>query len=420
MRIDIGLALTLFCTPLLFAQAGQLNTIESALNVNAPALTAFLNQGSAPPPLHVALVTDSPLTINLRAQANTPVVLIWAGGVNGSSTNIGAFSGFPDVQIDVADQGALGYADQALVDGYTRPWPDTFTDSSGDWSLCTSLSACTTSGGATTCITPSNFDVTLQGLVVASNPPINIRATGAVVGNFLNGYAAYDFSGPAGDESALHVFRDGFTFSFYGTTYSQFFISENGFIQFGSAASIGGFANPSLAIVNNAPPRIMSYYSDLDPNISPGGTIFVRQTESKTGARQVSIIHRDIEEFGGATGPHGGTITLNETGEIAILVASSNQSPSINTLVGISPGGAPLSSFPSPTFGRDLSPAIGSGLALGAGVPGFEFFDEGSALPLNPLDLAGLNQFNGTAFGPGIVYLPDLTLAPPQSGYIIQ
>lgn len=403
----------------LAAQAPQLNTLDSALNLNDTAINAFFAQAVTPPPLTAALLTDSPFTLNLKANPSTPVLLLWSGSANGSSTSIAASTPFPGIQIDIADQGAPGYGDQILVDGYAAPWPTTYTDGNGDWSLCTLLPACTTTGGATTCITAPNFDVTVQAVVAAPNPPFNITTTGTVRGDFLNGYTPYSFQGPANDEFALHSFLNGFTFDFYGTNYSEVWISENGQVQFGTSAGLGAFANPSLALVNGSAPRIMSYFNDLDPDISgPSLSIFVRQSTSKAGLRQVQIVHRNVQEFMGATGPHGGTITLNETGEIAVLVDATNAPPSINTVVGISPGGAPLSSFPNPITGFDLSVLTGTFTPLGAGVPGFEVFDAGANPVTNPVDLAGFNQFNGSPFGPGVIFLPDPAF--PNGGYIVQ
>jgi hypothetical protein len=401
------------------AQSAQLNGINSALNVNDTALNAFLNQGANPPPLQVSTLTDSPLQVNLRGTAQTPVVIVWAGSTNGSSAQIAAFSG-ANVQLDVRDQGVVGYSDQTIVDGYGAPWPTSFTDAGGNFSLTTVFPACVASGGTTSCITAPNFDVTIQGLVTGVNPPFNVLSTGAVTGNFINGYEEFNFSGSADDQFSLYTFKDGFNFNFYGVNYTQVYVSENSYIQFGSTAGLSTFPNPTVGFVNSGGPRIMTFFNDLDPDSSGNNyTVFVQQFE-ENGVKKARFVHEQIQEFGAATGGHGGEITLTENDEIAVFVASYNASPSINTAVGISKGGHPTSSFQSAAFGRNLSADIGFNVVLGNNVPGFELFDEGNTNPSNPLDLIGVNQFNGSGVGPGIVYTPDPNLTFPQAGYIIQ
>lgn len=403
------------------AQTAQQNTITSALNVNDTALNAIFT----PAPITRNLFTDSPLTVNLRGAANTPAVIIWAGSTNSSSFSAATFTG-DGVQIDIDDQGTPGYGDQTIVNGYEAPWPTSFLDATGNLSISTNFPSCTTASGATNCISNPSFDISIQGIVVdTANPPFNISSTGAVIGAFTNGYQEFNFNGAGDDQFSLYNFKDNFTFTYWGVNYSQVYVSENSYIQFGTTQSLGTFAGPSVGVVMGGGPRIMSFFNDLDPDATSNDVVFVQQFV-ENGVKKARFVHEQIAEFGNATGGHGGEITITENGEIAVLVGGYNAAPSINTAVGISRGtGQSSGTLPSTVFGRDLSASVQAinPVVLGNDVPAFELFDHGNSgagTVQNPLDLAGFNEFNGTGVGPGVVFLPDPSLNPPQSGYIIQ
>ena len=73
-----------------------------------------------------------------------------------------------------------------------------------------------------------------------------------------------------GDDQLSGTLPIGFSFNFYCTNYSSFFISSNGYITFTSSATTGVFAQfvPNAAIPNNL---IAANWTDLDP--TAGGTI---------------------------------------------------------------------------------------------------------------------------------------------------
>ena len=109
----------------------------------------------------------------------------------------------------------------------------------------------------------------------------------------------------------------------------------NGYISFAPAPT--GFPTPSVTDVLGGVPRIMSYYTDLIPS-PPAGRIYYQQF-AQAGERKMKIAHERLAEFGGTTGPHGGEMVIAESGDIHLLVPTYNGAISINTVVGITPGG---------------------------------------------------------------------------------
>jgi hypothetical protein len=84
------------------------------------------------------------------------------------------------------------------------------------------------------------------------------------------------------DDSTISVpFGGGFTFTFYGITYTSVFVNSNGNLTFGTGdisfvETVAGFIN--------GPPRIAPIWDDFDPDpfpplnpISGGGAVFVKQ-----------------------------------------------------------------------------------------------------------------------------------------------
>ena len=401
---------TLLCLLLVATAVGQQqNSVFSALNIDAPA------NHTVPAPVSVTTFTDTVLSLNMRGWSQTPVIVLFATSfANGGSLSIGAIQDF-GFQIDLADIGVPGYADQEFVNGYLAPGSLSFTDGSGDLSLQVMVPSCTNFGGVPICIQQSNFEVSSQAIVQNPIAPFGISSTGAGIAQFTNGYDEYS---PTNGNPVQHAFKNGFTFTFYGQTHTGCFISEDGHISFGSGTG-SGFFNPTISSVVNGPPRIMCWNSDLSltfQTFSP--RIFVKQYFDTNGVEKVEIVHERISEFGDTTGPHGGTITLTDTGDLAVLVAPYNAQPSINTLIGISPGiASPGAGNPS---GLDLSVAATTGpTALGAGAHGFEFFPS-----VNPMvDLIGFGWANNSPVGQGLVFTVDGSLpntTPSNSGYFVQ
>lgn len=411
-----------------FAFGQQSNMVLSSYMVNATP-SSGVGQSS---PISVSTMTDTPLNLNVRGYPlSFPVVMLYDAATTLNNTIVlNAFSNY-NFKIDLRDRNTNGYGDQILFDGFARPSPATWTDNTGNLSVVAEVPACLLQNNALNCITSSaaqQFEVSTQALVYdATNVPFNIRSTAATKGTFDNGYQQFSLSF---DNSASFAFKQGFTFRFYGTVYSTCWVSANGFVSFGPTADTS-FPSPTVSSIIGSPsnftvPRIMPFYTDLEPQIGTYGAatrIYARQFTDSAGVRKVKFVHAYLAEFSDLTGPHGGECVITEQGDIAVYVAPYQTSPSINTAVGITAGSASNQTLAS--FGVDLSAKRGTNFALSPGGHGFEVFDHFNTTPVHPLDLIGVGF--GTAatngVGDGTVFLKNTALAnttPLNSGYIIQ
>jgi gliding motility-associated-like protein len=78
---------------------------------------------------------------------------------------------------------------------------------------------------------------------------------------------------PLGDDTQSNIFNIGFTFCFYGQTYTQFRIGSNGWVSLGAGAQPFTFTSLSIPTANAAVPKncIMSPWQDWNPGI--GGQV---------------------------------------------------------------------------------------------------------------------------------------------------
>jgi hypothetical protein len=402
------------------ASAQQLNTSFAALGINVDPNT-LLGQG----PTNAGVFTDSNISINIQGFPETPVLLLH--GPLQTNALITTF-GF---RLDLTNQGN-NYANQILVDGYANPSPATWTASAivngGKLFFVGAVPACTRNAqNQLVCITQPSFTRAVQAITQdPTNAPFNVRSTAAASLNFTNGYTSFNVNTQvAADSSVQYNFLGGFTFNFYGTTYSSCFISANGFVSFGGSDT--GFPDPNVSNIRQGVRRIMSFYNDLEPEISTFTPRIYAQMFVENGARRVKIVHERLAEFGNATGPHGGEITMFENGDIFIFVPGYNAAPSINTGVGLTPGnnvdsGSPVQ--PGQTaFGRDLTNDVSTGpVFLAANKAAFELFDHGAFAPtpvLNPFDLSGFGFNVADPNSSGIHFLRDPGTSP-GAAYIIQ
>ena len=386
------------------ALAQQQNRIFSALNVDGPPLSV-LNQG----PLVSQVFTDSVINVNVRGFPNTPVILLNGSLGLGANTQLG----FP---IDINPAGPAGsYASNVVLSGYNNPGTDTYTAPiGGELAIAINVPACTTNTiGAVICNLPNSFSTSVQA--ITSDPtsmPFGVRTTAAATANFTNGYQQFNLSG---DNFGIFNFLGGFTFNYYGTNYTRAWVSSNGYVSFTQAST--GFPNPSIGVIRSGTPRIMSFFNDLEPQIPATNPRIFAQQFVDAGVRKIRFVHQRLAEFGNATGPHGGEITIAENGTIEVFVSPQAQ-PSINTGVGITPGQNRDNGNPpnvgQTAFGRNLSADVlaPGGTVLGALRAGFELFNTGAATVTNPMDLISFN--NPT----GVRYLLDVGL-PQMNGYII-
>lgn len=379
--------------------AQEVNTTFASINIDGDPL-AVLGQG----PVTATAYTDSDITINMRSFPLSPIVLLTG------TVAIGAYQlplyGF---NIDIlAAAPNNDYSGNVFLDGFTNPSSDTWSNALGQLSFIGNLPACTPQpNGTSLCNLPANIPRGFQ--VIAKDPtnaPWNVRSSAVANLNVVNGYKTFSLSS---DNSALFSFLGGFNFPFYNGNYSSCYVSANGFVSFGGQDL--GFPNPSVGSVRTGVRRIMNYYSDLEPQMTATQPKIYAQMFTDNGQRKIRIVHSRLAEFSNTTGPHGGECILSENGDISIYVHAYNAQGSINTVVGITPGGNQDPGPGTTSWGRDLSmDVLGGPTMLGVNKSAFELFDLGSTNPANPMDLAGFG------FPLGITYLRSLT----QAAYTIQ
>lgn len=118
------------------------------------------------------------------------------------------------------------------------------------------------------------------------------------------------------------------SFSFYGTSYTSFFISSNGQITFGQGdanwtASTGSF--------HSLMPRICPMWTDLDPSL--GGTITVA-----TSGIDVTVAFNQVPTWGQPANTNSFAVSLDTAGQTTILNYAPSAVHALGTLVGISNG----------------------------------------------------------------------------------
>ncbi len=123
-----------------------------------------------------------------------------------------------------------------------------------------------------------------------------------------------------GDDDVSSAINIGFDFCFYGNTYSQIYISSNGFITFSSgqgSACCNGVATPNSDSPNNF---IALNWTDLNP--SSGGSISYFTTGSSPN-RQFVVEFSNVPEYSNSGYTTSGQIVLNECGgDIYIYINS--------------------------------------------------------------------------------------------------
>lgn len=129
------------------------------------------------------------------------------------------------------------------------------------------------------------------------------------------------------DDDVTAALPVGFTFNFFGNSYSQFYIGSNGLIGFNSAA-LGGTYTPQLIPDATTPNNLIAFaWTDLNP--AAGGTI----TYLTTGVapnRKLIVSYNNVNRYG-STAVVSGRIELNEGTDI-IEIFTSTVSAGTNTM----------------------------------------------------------------------------------------
>lgn len=406
--------------------AQEVNTTAAQMNVNGPLtyLQGIFPVVVAPTvlgvgPLETSAFIGSVNVVRIAGAPSMPVLLAYG------TYRPSAFAA-PNFGFDLADAGGF-YANQILLSGFgSGPSPSAQTNATGTLQISMTLQCPVPGPGA--CGPSLPLVTALQAVVAdATNAPLFIRSTAASVISVFEGPPT-TFALSA-DSSATFSFPPGFVFNFYGTNYTNCFVSANGFISFG--AMDPGFPNPSVTTARIGVRRIMSFYQDLEPQVSATAytTRIFAHSFVDAGQTKVRVVHENVAEFADSSGPHGGEVVMSQNGDIEIFMPPYCQTPAINTVVGITPGNnidSGITPVPGQTpYGRDLTADATLGpTPLGINRIGFELFDYGSVPfipPLNVLDLIGFGFTPGALYSPGIRFIRNpLVNTVGQAEYIVQ
>lgn len=160
------------------------------------------------------------------------------------------------------------------------------------------------------------FEDTSDAFDILMTPPVWDSAFGTQ----LTGGAASDDSG----ESVNY----GFSFPFFGVTYTNCYVNSNGSITFG--ASDSDFSE-SLTEFSQQEPRISGWWDDLNPGAA--GTV-----NQKALSDRLVITYDQVPEWSN-TGAKSWQVTMWDTGRIDIFYGTMTGSTN-DGIVGISPGGS--------------------------------------------------------------------------------
>ncbi len=137
------------------------------------------------------------------------------------------------------------------------------------------------------------------------------------------------------DGEMIFEFPEGFSFPFYGTTYTEVVVNSDGNLTFGIGDGQPGLPRSRRRFLNG-PPRIALFFSDLDPEA--GGEI-----RAEAGEGSLSFIWDGVPEFtlaGRRPGNHM-SVTLFSNGDILLDYGQVDVLPDpedIQAIVGITPG----------------------------------------------------------------------------------
>lgn len=141
------------------------------------------------------------------------------------------------------------------------------------------------------------------------------------------------------DGEMIFEFPEGFSFPFFGATYTEVVVNSDGNLTFGIGDGQPGVARSINRFVNG-PPRIALFFSDLNPEA--GGEI-----RAEAGEGSLSFIWDKVPEFalGGRRPGNDFSVTLFSNGDILLDYGRVDVLPDLEDLqaiVGVTPGsGAP-------------------------------------------------------------------------------
>ncbi|MCH8820487.1 MAG: hypothetical protein IIB03_09250, partial [Acidobacteria bacterium] len=142
------------------------------------------------------------------------------------------------------------------------------------------------------------------------------------------------------DDSRLFLFPSGFSFPFFGTTYTEVWINSDGNLTFGGEDAASTFRTEERFLTGL--PRIAPLFTDLNPQ--EAGEI-----TAVSGPGLVSFIWRNVPQFSAQRGRPGNdfAVTLFSNGDIVFeysLISLTPDGSGTRAVVGITPGGGAFGS----------------------------------------------------------------------------
>jgi len=197
--------------------------------------------------------------------------------------------------------------------------------------------------------------------------------------------------GPVGDDVVSSSIPIGFNFNFYGTTYSSFIISTNGFISFDAAPGAGccaGQALPSAVAPNNV---VAVCWTDLNTAVSGNIDYY-----NLTSPNRMVIRWNNVGHYAG-TAQVTSEIILYESGYIDIQNTSINSQGTMTQGIENSAG-----TIATPVPGRNAS-------GWTAANDAYRF------LPVQPIGFLWSPNGPGSGINAGDQTLANITITPPAT-----
>ena len=287
--------------------------------------------------------TNSPSTVTLQASSGTSY--LWNTGATTQSIT-GIASGDYSVLVNNTGCSSNAYTNLAIY-----PIPAASVTASGPLTFCSGNTVNLTAGSASSYLwtngstankitvnTSGNYSVTVTGAGGCTNTTAPVTVTSypgppvTVVGNSslalcqgsnvtLNsyGYQSIPFAPVSGNGTQVTLSDDqlsgslpiGFSFTFFNNTYTNFYISSNGFITFGSTTS--GCCTGQVLPDPTSPNNLISFaWNDLYP--PAGGTIEYFTTGSSP-SRRLIVKFNAIQHWPGGN-PVTAQVVLFETSNL--------------------------------------------------------------------------------------------------------
>src|SRR5258706_2297317 len=186
-------------------------------------------------------------------------------------------------------------------------------------------SNCITVTGASGVILPVITSVTANPTPVCFNGSTTLTAnTAAIAGNYTLSSIPYAPISPPGSTIAVPIGDDvlsgiipiGFNFTFYGNTYTNAYISTNGYLTFNALSGAGCCSSPLLPSAGTLPDNLVAL-DWVDLNTSSGGNI---DYFNLTSPNRFVVRYNAVSVYlaGGGTGQVSGQIILYQDGTIEV------------------------------------------------------------------------------------------------------